>query len=591
MLTLLVTLAATTAAFADIAGKALKNGSWKITDDGTLVVSINGKMGDYNGKKSVTSAPWGDYADQITAIVVEEGCTSIGVCAFKGLTKVESVKAPSVETIGKCSFENCGVKGITLCFPKVTYVEGKGFKYSNAGRILLPSAKTVRFEAFGESRYLYMVDLGPDIETIGRMAFYGCPLMWVENSTPNVLLGKEPPSIRTLWEADAGAQWEYAMMWFLESVGYLATLGGWFMTDVALGFSAIQSKESFSINDNSYYYYDPDEYKVDRTKDNHMNPFWPEPKSYGMPTVYVPYEGYYNYTSKLGEYLSTAGGIEAGSIHSGGAIYDKDKNYQGWWGFDVETNELTVYYEPDVEIPFYRKWDEPWWAVAGLVQKLKLSCGNITGNVFNRMTNIKEITLFSSNPGKPYEIGLQAFSNMPKLERVYFKGETNYNIGKWAFGLCENLRYVEFENNHVRKMIVGDYAFYGSSIETLSNSGEWTIDSIGAHAFQNTNLQKLKSKGIQMGGVHSIGESAFEGCKNLYSATITDCHTVGKRAFANSSVKRIDFSFSLDSIGEEAFANSKVCDIYAEGFPPKVGKNAFEGTSNILLHVNSSYAN
>ena len=62
-----------------------KNLQWTLDKDGVLTISGEGKMARYkssNNGENITSAPWGEYASSLKTLVIEEGVTSIGCCAF-----------------------------------------------------------------------------------------------------------------------------------------------------------------------------------------------------------------------------------------------------------------------------------------------------------------------------------------------------------------------------------------------------------------------------------------------------------------------------------------------------------------------------
>ena len=76
---------------------------WSVVD-GVLTISGNVAMEDYASKQ----APWYVKADEITAIVIEDGVKSIGKYAFAYLRNVETVEiADSVESIGSYAFYGC----------------------------------------------------------------------------------------------------------------------------------------------------------------------------------------------------------------------------------------------------------------------------------------------------------------------------------------------------------------------------------------------------------------------------------------------------------------------------------------------------
>ena len=79
--------------------------TWLLSDEGVLTVSGKGRMPDYSGN---ALAPWYDYRNQITALEVEEGVTSIGSYAFFDCTGLTSVSLPeSLTKLGRSCFSGC----------------------------------------------------------------------------------------------------------------------------------------------------------------------------------------------------------------------------------------------------------------------------------------------------------------------------------------------------------------------------------------------------------------------------------------------------------------------------------------------------
>lgn len=79
--------------------------TWLLSDEGVLTVSGKGRMPDYSGS---ALAPWYDYRNQITALEVEDGVTSIGSYAFFDCTGLTSVSLPeSLTKLGRSCFSGC----------------------------------------------------------------------------------------------------------------------------------------------------------------------------------------------------------------------------------------------------------------------------------------------------------------------------------------------------------------------------------------------------------------------------------------------------------------------------------------------------
>ena len=90
--------------------------TWALTADGTLTVSPSGQtmengkcnMRNYWKADGVLTLPWGDYADMITTVVVEDGVHAVGQMAFYGLPNLQTVVlAESVEEVRNYAFKNC----------------------------------------------------------------------------------------------------------------------------------------------------------------------------------------------------------------------------------------------------------------------------------------------------------------------------------------------------------------------------------------------------------------------------------------------------------------------------------------------------
>ena len=89
--------------------------TWVLTADGVLTFSpsdqlFNGKcnMKNYWKVNGELTLPWGEYADIITKVVVEDGIHAVGQMAFYGLPNLqEVVLADSVWEIRNYAFKNC----------------------------------------------------------------------------------------------------------------------------------------------------------------------------------------------------------------------------------------------------------------------------------------------------------------------------------------------------------------------------------------------------------------------------------------------------------------------------------------------------
>ena len=149
-LTLVLCLLPTKAQAATVdSGTCGDNLTWTLDDAGTLTISGTGPMRDY----SMGSFHWGN--DRIIkTLIIKEGVTAIGECAFKDCTDLTSVTiSNSVTTIGNNAFYGCtGLTSMTL-----------------------PNSVTaIGYFAFTRCTKLTSITIPNSVTTIGGGAFNNC---------------------------------------------------------------------------------------------------------------------------------------------------------------------------------------------------------------------------------------------------------------------------------------------------------------------------------------------------------------------------------------------------------------------------------
>ena len=124
------------------------NITWRLTKDGTLYISGQGDMPDYDWNK----IPWRDFS--INKVVVQKGITSIGSFAFAYCRSLSSIKIPEgVTSIGSGAFEDC----------------------SSLSSIEIPEGVTsIGSIAFAYCRSLSSIKIPEGVTSIGSQAFEGC---------------------------------------------------------------------------------------------------------------------------------------------------------------------------------------------------------------------------------------------------------------------------------------------------------------------------------------------------------------------------------------------------------------------------------
>ena len=161
------------------------NLEWVLTEDGTLTISGEGKMECYkstNNGKQITSAPWGEYSDHLKTLVMEEGVTNIGCCAF-----------------AFCS----GFEGTLVIPNSVTIIEDSAFVLCSGftGNLVIPNNVTeIGWYAFDKcDGFNGKLIIGKGITNIGDRAFYGCSKL-----TGNLFIHNDEISIGSLAFCNCG---------------------------------------------------------------------------------------------------------------------------------------------------------------------------------------------------------------------------------------------------------------------------------------------------------------------------------------------------------------------------------------------------
>ena len=138
-----------------------------------LFISGTGAMADYI---YLNTRPWHNYSENIKTIVIENGVTSIGECAFQNCTNLSSVTIPaSVTSIGNGVFIDCE-KLTTVSIPaSVTTIGESAFGYCSAlTSIEIPaSVTTIGEEAFNHTA-LTSIEIPASVTSIGNGVFIDC---------------------------------------------------------------------------------------------------------------------------------------------------------------------------------------------------------------------------------------------------------------------------------------------------------------------------------------------------------------------------------------------------------------------------------
>lgn len=147
--------------------------TWVLDDAGVLTISGTGPMTNYTSSDN----PWRTIRKQVTSIIICDGVTSIGTCAFTHLVNVTQVSiADSVVSIGSNAFTNCeSLKAIKIPHG-VTKISDHTFDQCMAlTEISLPNTvSTIGEFAFSTCTALTTIELPDSVTSIASYAFASC---------------------------------------------------------------------------------------------------------------------------------------------------------------------------------------------------------------------------------------------------------------------------------------------------------------------------------------------------------------------------------------------------------------------------------
>ena len=138
-----------------------------------LFISGTGEMADYI---YLNTRPWHNYSENIKTVLIENGVTSIGECAFCECNGLTSISIPSsVTSIGPSAFEGCSALTSIEIPASVTSIGNYAFGYCSAlTSIEIPaSVTTIGEEAFNNTA-LTSIEIPASVTSIGNGAFNDC---------------------------------------------------------------------------------------------------------------------------------------------------------------------------------------------------------------------------------------------------------------------------------------------------------------------------------------------------------------------------------------------------------------------------------
>lgn len=613
------------------------NLKWAVYTNGLLEISGSGAIPSY----SQGSAPWANYANSVTAILVRSSVTDIGDSAFYGCNNVTNITLPflgaSRDAVGYTS--NFGyIFGYTTqntysvdsyCNLKVGDVYGSSqtnntnpnevyyvcelygsqrrYKYydyktpSTIKEVTITDATQIPSGAFANNKNITKIVLNDGITSIGDFAFQNNP--WYKSLTDEFVIDGDNVLIKY-----NGTKSNVVIP---DTVKHIA--GGVFKNNTKISAVTLPDK-LLSIGENTF---------NGCTNLTAMT----IPKSVikiggnAIPdactiSVYRPSAGY--------DYRSTNRIVLNSSFATGNETYYYIVNDDGCAeiiGCTTTSTELTVPTDFDgivvnkigdygfancttlnsITIPanILNIGKYAFTGCTGLVNATIPTTVNTVGDyAFNNCTGLKNVTISEGVqalgegafyncislieavvPDTAKYVGSYAFYNCTSMVTATI-GTTAESIGDYTFYNCEKL-----ENIVVGYSVktIGDYAFYNCALGRVSIPSA-TV-SIGNYAFAENDKM---TKATLRKNLLTIGNGAFRNCGVLATITIPATVTsIGIEAFENcSSIPKVTIPVGVTEINDRAFSNcSSLANVTISGAVTRIGISAFYNNAfeNIIL--------
>ena len=486
----------------------------------TLTISGTGAMTDY-----ADYGPWHSYANVMTVIIIEEGCTHVGNNAFRGLGGVNSVTLPAtslqsigdnaflacylvpsfsigknVSSIGSGAFNGCTehLNAITVDPDNTHYCDVDGVLFTKDMKTLVkfPDGKyqenydipagvvTVSSDAFQDNQHIQNISIPASVTAIQPNAFYHSTRL--SNLT-----------------VDAG------------NAVYVSQDGALFnksLTELIV-YPMSNSRTSYTV-----------------------------PDSVTTLSANAFYANFYLQSINLPANLQHIGGHAFELTQGLNSITLPEKATDLGEALFLNSWVTSVTVEAKVEaLPAST------FAYSGITDvRLPNTLKSIGDSAFLKCTELCAVTI----PNSVTSIGNAAFSQCTSLSTVHFPsslktiGQDAFSgctalphdvalpeglttIGQSAFSGCTNTKFVTLPTT---VKTIGDSAFAGcSSLQAISLPEGLTT--IGAHAFQNCGLMSYV---VIPEGVTHIHDGAFDGCTVLSDIYIpTTVTTFGTALFSH----------------------------------------------------------
>ena len=549
---------------AETSGTCGPNLKWLLTDNGVLTISGKGEMYDYsyyNGER----APWD--SEKVKQIIIGDGVTTIGRCAFIYCSTPTSVTIPnSVTTIGIGAFYFCSALTSVTIPNSITEIGGSAFEGCSA---------------------LTSVTIGNSVTTIGYNAFtnYNAKIIWLTNTPPagyrNVKGGIHYVANNL-----------YTDLFNKKVYPYLSSI---FEVN-GVKYVPVSRSERTCDALECIYTGDPYEVKINK-KVNYKG----IDMTVGAINPYTAYEcanikkAYIDINGSIGDkafsHCANLSAVDIAKVEDIGddafsnctnlvSVDIKAANYIGQSAFSNCTNLVSV----DIKAANYI--GESAFSYCSSLKTLSLDnkINSLGQSAFYGCSNLKQFVIPDSVTILNYHL-LGGCSSLKSI-RIH----KNIQEIDEAFYGCTNLSTLIIEDrNTTLKLGSNNTAITGSTgsplfedckLDSVYIGGKIVYNTSSDYGYSpfygNTSLRTVKISDVET----TIYDNEFYGCTNLQNVAIGDSvKSIGKWAFsACSSLKNFTFGSGLQSIGQEAFSDCiNIAQISSEAVvPPTCDINALD---------------
>ena len=471
--------------------------TWVLYDSGILEFTGTGNM-----YETTSTKPWKTYADSITAVVVNEGITSVSKESFSGCTELVSVSLPEgLKFIGDDAFAGCGSLESIVIPEGVTRIgEEAFFGCALLSDITLPDTlETIENYAFWHCSSLASIQLPDSLETLEYGAFSTCESLTHLTIPAGVTyidayLVRECPKLEwiefynTVVEIDEGVLWNSPSV---RRILFHGTPEEWAAIKKHTNFEG-QLKE----NNGVVQYVDlckkgHTEQTIPAVEATCTKPGWTSGTSCAVCNMPI-----------VEQEMIPAGHIFSGITCTRCGVHGGSCGANLSWLLD-ERGILSISGSGVME-NFEEASDQPWYSVAGEIKYVSVGSAvtTIGKYAFSMCSAMTGITI----PDSITSIGSRAFSGCKSLVSVTLPDDLE-KIFAFTFSGCTSLKSITIPD---RVTTIWDNAFAGSGLTSITIPD--SVKEIGNNAFKN--CSELKEAVIGK-NVSQLGEQAFGYCYDL----------------------------------------------------------------------------